>query len=277
MHLHSLHSDGTEPPAQVIVSAYQHGLRTVALTDHDTTSGWAEAADAAANLAMTFLPGMELSARHQFRSVHVLAYLVDPDHSGLRDLIERIRSSRRDRIHAMAEKIGRDFDLNWEQFVAQTTVGATLGRPHLADALVLQGHVQDRTQAFADILHPRSPYYVALYAPDPATAVQQVVAAGGVAILAHPAGRGGTLPRPVLERMLAAGLSGFELGHRENLEPGVSQLERLCRERDLIVTGSSDYHGTGKPNAPGENTTSDEMVARIIETARGSSPVFASS
>ncbi|MDL9980881.1 PHP domain-containing protein [Microbacterium sp. ASV49] len=274
LHLHSVVSDGTETPAAVIAAAHAHGLRTVALTDHDTTSGWAEAAEAATSLGMTFLPGMELSARHEWRSVHVLAYLVDPDDADLRAMTERIRASRLTRAQVMAERIGRDYDLTWDDIVAQTAAGTTVGRPHIADALVARGYVRDRTEAFAGILSPRSDYYVALFAPDPVTAVTLVAGAGGVPIIAHPAGRAGVLPRALLDRMLGAGLAGFELAHRENTEEGVRILGRLVADHDLIVTGSSDYHGLGKPNVPGENTTSDEMVARIIARATGSAPVY---
>ena len=273
LHLHSVHSDGTESPALVMAAAHRHGLRTVALTDHDTTSGWTDAAEAAASLGMTFLPGMELSAKHQWRSVHLLAYLFDPDDPALRTMTDRIRSSRLDRARTMADRIGRDYDLNWDDILAQTSDGATVGRPHIADALVAKGHVRDRTDAFSRILSPAGDYYVALYAPDPVSAVQLVKGAGGVPIIAHPAGRAGLLPSPLLERMLAAGLAGFELGHRENLEPDTGTLRRLAAERDLIVTGSSDYHGLGKPNQPGEHTTADDMVARIIAQGRGTEPV----
>ncbi len=273
LHLHSDRSDGTEPPAGVMASVHRAGLRTVALTDHDTTSGWAEAADAAVSLGMTFLPGMELSARHEWRSVHVLGYLFDPDDEAVRAVTDRIRSSRLTRAREMADRIGRDFDLSWDDVQAQTAVGATVGRPHLADALVAIGVVRDRGEAFAGILHPRSDYYVALYAPDPVTAVAAITDAGGVAIIAHPAGRAGLLPKRIVDGMLDAGLAGFELGHRENVEPALGELRRLVAERDLIVTGSSDYHGLGKPNQPGEHTTSDEMVARIIAAGTGSAPV----
>ncbi len=274
LHLHSVHSDGTESPAQVMAAAHRHGLRTAALTDHDTTSGWAEAAEAAASLGMTFIPGMELSAKHEWRSVHVLAYLVDPDDADLRAMTERIRSSRLDRARLMADRIAQDYDVDWDDIVAQTTTGATVGRPHIADALVARGLVRDRAEAFSSILSPRGEYYVALYAPDPVTAVELIVGAGGVAIIAHPAGRAGLLPTPLMERMLQAGLAGFELGHRENLDAGIRTLRRLSAERDLITTGSSDYHGLGKPNQPGENTTDDDMVARIIDLATGTAPVY---
>lgn len=274
LHLHSTRSDGTESPALVLAAAHRHGLRTAALTDHDTTAGWAEAAEAAVSLGMTFIPGIELSAKHQYRSVHVLGYLFDPDDAGLVAMTDRIRSSRLDRARLMADRIARDYDVAWDDIVAQTTDGATVGRPHIADALVARGLVRDRAEAFSSILSPRGEYYVALFAPDPVTAVRLIADAGGVPIIAHPAGRAGVLPMPVLEDMLGAGLGGFELGHRENLESGIRILRRLCEERDLIVTGSSDYHGLGKPNQPGENTTSDEMVERLIERGRGSAPVY---
>ncbi len=274
LHLHSSTSDGTEPPAQVMAAAHRQGLRTVALTDHDTTAGWAEAADAATSLGMTFVPGMELSAQHQWRSIHLLAYLVDPDDAALRAMTDRIRSSRLDRARLMADRIARDYDLAWDDILAQTSDGATVGRPHIADALIARGLVSDRAEAFASILHPDGEYYVSLYAPDPVTAVSLIAAAGGVPIMAHPAGRSGVVPQTLLDAMLAAGLAGFELGHRENRPGPTERLRRLAEERDLLVTGSSDYHGLGKPNVPGENTTDDDMVARLLAAGRGSAPVY---
>lgn len=273
LHLHSDHSDGTQSPAEVMASAHRAGLATVALTDHDTTSGWAEAAEAATSLGITLVPGMELSARHQWRSVHVLGYLFDPDDKALRALTERIRSSRLTRAGEMARRIGEDFDITWDDILAQTAPGATVGRPHLADALVAKGFVADRAEAFAGILHPGSDYYVSLYAPEAVTAVQAIAAAGGVAVIAHPAGRSEALPTPVLEEMLDAGLAGLELGHRDNREPALGRLRSFAQRHDLIVTGSSDYHGRGKPNRLGEHTTSAEMVARIVAAGTGSAAV----
>lgn len=274
LHLHSDHSDGTQAPAEVMAAAHLHGVRTAALTDHDTTSGWAEAAEAATSLGMTFVPGMELSSRHEWRSIHVLAYLFDPDDEGVRAMTDRIRASRRDRARTMAARIGRDFDLQWDDIVAQTADGATVGRPHIADALVARGHVRDRAEAFSGILSPRGGYYVELYAPDPVEAVSVIAGAGGVPIIAHPAGRAGLLEPALYDRLIDAGLAGFELGHRENVASGVRTLRRLCEVHDLIVTGSSDYHGAGKPNLPGEFTTADDMLGRIIAAGTGSSPVF---
>ncbi len=276
LHLHSNHSDGTEAPAEVVRQAHAHGLRTIALTDHDRTTGWGEAAEATAALGMTFLPGMELSAKHDWRSVHVLGYLFDPDDAALRAETDRIRGDRIGRAERIVRSIGRDYDLHWDDVLAQTTPDATVGRPHIADALVARGIVRDRTEAFDGILHPREGYYEPHYAPDPLTAVRLITDAGGVAIIAHPvtSGRDRMMPMSFLGQLIDAGLGGFEIDHRENTEAGKALLRELAARRDLIVTGSSDYHGSGKPNRPGENTTSDEMVERLIARASGTTPRY---
>ncbi|MFS2240893.1 PHP domain-containing protein [Microbacterium sp. OR16] len=274
LHMHSNHSDGTEPPAEVMRQAHAHGIRTAALTDHDRTTGWREAGDAAVSLGMTFLPGMELSAKHEWRSVHVLGYLFDPDDPDLVAETDRIRSDRVGRAERIVRSIGRDYDLGWDDVLAQTTPDATVGRPHIADALVARGIVRDRTEAFDGILHPREGYYEPHYAPDPLTAVRLITSAGGVAVIAHPvtAGRDRMMPLSYIERLIGEGLAGFEVDHRENTADGKRLLRDIAARHDLIVTGSSDYHGGGKPNRPGENTTADEMVARIVERATGTAP-----
>lgn len=274
--MHSNHSDGTQSPAEVVRQAHLHGIRTLALTDHDRTTGWDEAASAAGEYGMTFVPGMELSAKHQWRSVHVLGYLFDPVDPALTAETDRIRGDRIGRAERIVRNIGRDYDLNWEDVVAQTMQDATVGRPHIADALVARGIVRDRAEAFDGILHPREGYYEPHYAPDPLTAVRLITRAGGVAIIAHPvtAGRDRMMPVSFIEQLIAEGLGGFEIDHRENTEDGKRLLRSIAAEHDLIVTGSSDYHGAGKPNVPGENTTSDEMVARIIDRATGSRPRY---
>jgi predicted metal-dependent phosphoesterase TrpH len=276
LHLHSNQSDGTESPAEVMRQVHAHGIRTAALTDHDRTTGWAEAGDAAVALGMTFIPGMELSAKHEWRSVHVLGYLFDPENEALRAETDRIRGDRIGRAERIVRSIGRDYDLRWEDVVAQTTPDATVGRPHIADALIARGIVSDRTEAFDGILHPREGYYEPHYAPDPLTAVRLITEAGGVAVIAHPvtSGRDRMMPVPFIERLIAAGLGGFEIDHRENTESGKRKLREIAAAHDLIVTGSSDYHGSGKPNRPGENTTSDEMAARLIARATGASPRY---
>lgn len=276
LHLHSNHSDGTQSPAEVVRAAHEHGIRTLALTDHDRTTGWDEAGDAAAAQGMTFLPGIEFSSRHDWRSVHMLGYLFDPTDAALVAETEHIRNDRVGRAERIVRAIGRDYDLSWDDVLAQTTPGATVGRPHIADAMVARGIVRDRTEAFDGILHPRAGYYEPHYAPDPLTVVRLITDAGGVAVIAHPAtsGRDRMLPVSYLEQLIEAGLGGLEIDHRENTADGKRMLRELAARHDLIVTGSSDYHGAGKPNLPGENTTSDEMVARIIARATGTTPRY---
>lgn len=276
LHTHSSVSDGTEPPAELVASAIRAGLGTVALTDHDSTAGWQEAMSAAAGTGLTVIPGMELSTQLDGRSVHLLAYLFDPLDAGILDETARIRESRLHRAEAIVRRIGADYPIAWADVLAQTSRGTTVGRPHIADALVALGIAADRGAAFADILHPRSGYFLAHYAPSPLEAVKLVRAAGGVPVLAHPAARGrdNILSEENLRTLVDAGLFGLEVYHRENTDSGKERLVELVAQFGLVVTGSSDYHGDGKPNRLGENTTADDVLERIIAAGTGSKPFY---
>ena len=276
LHTHSSVSDGTETPSQLIRAAAAAGLGTVALTDHDSTAGWPEAARMAGEVGITLIRGMEFSTRERFTSVHLLAYLFDPSDAGIVAETARIRSARLTRAEQMVERIGADYELTWEDVLAQTTEGATVGRPHIADALVARGLVLTRSEAFAGILHWEAGYYQPHYAPDPLFAIRLVRAAGGVPVLAHPATRGlaHMLPEKRLAEMVEAGLFGLELEHRENEPAAKARLYELAAKYGLAVTGSSDYHGTGKPNRLGENTTSPEVLEQIIEQGTGTPPIY---
>ncbi|GHD48315.1 metal-dependent phosphoesterase [Mycetocola manganoxydans] len=260
----------------MIREAAAAGLGVVALTDHDSTAGWQEASVAATEVGITLIPGMEFSARLGYKSVHLLAYLFDPDNGDLNTETARIRESRLRRAESIVQKIAADYSLSWDDVVAQTTPGATVGRPHIADALVARGHVPTRSEAFAGILHPRTGYYLPHYAPDPLKAVRLVKAAGGVPVIAHPAtrGRDAMISERELGQLVDAGLFGLEIDHRENTEDGKVRLRELAERFDLVLTGSSDYHGDGKPNRLGENTTPDAVVQAIIDAGTGSQPVY---
>ncbi|WP_375399935.1 PHP domain-containing protein [uncultured Amnibacterium sp.] len=277
LHTHSAVSDGTESPADLIRAAVAAGLGTVALTDHDTTAGWGEAREEAGRHDIVLIPGLELSTLLGFRSVHMLGYLVDPQNSGLVAETERIRTARRERAQRIVDRLSRDHDIQWSDVVAQTMPGTTVGRPHIADALVALGLESDRSAAFAGLLHPRAGYVEPHYAPTPLQGVRLIRAAGGVPVLAHPgaSGRDRVLPEDVVGELVEAGLFGLELYHRENTPDGRERVAELARRFDLAVTGSSDYHGTGKPNRLGEHTTAPAVVEQILELGTGTAPVGA--
>jgi 3',5'-nucleoside bisphosphate phosphatase len=276
LHTHSTVSDGTEPPAELMRQAARAGLWGIALTDHDSTSGWAEAAASVPETGVALIPGMELSTREGFMSVHMLAYLVDPLDEGLLAETARIRESRFTRAEEIVRRIGRDYPLSWDDVLAQTAEGATIGRPHIADALVARGHAATRSAAFEGILHPRAGYAAPHYAPDPLTGVRLIRAAGGVPVLAHPGTRGAerVMPPERLARLTEAGLFGLEIDHPENRPDAKGRLRELATRFGLEVTGSSDYHGTGKPNRLGECRTAPEVVERLIAEARGVAPIL---
>jgi predicted metal-dependent phosphoesterase TrpH len=276
LHTHSTVSDGTEPPATVVRQAALAGLAGLALTDHDSTAGWPDAVAAAREAGIGLLPGIELSTRSGWRSVHMLGYLVDPADAGLVAETDRIRTSRRDRAHRIVDSIAADYPITWADVVEQTAEGATVGRPHIADALVALGIETDRSAAFAGVLHPRRGYVEPHYAPTPVEGAALIRAAGGVPVLAHPgATRADWVisPEEVAE-LVAAGLFGIEVDHPENTPGGGPVAARLAARFGLPVTGSSDYHGSGKPNRLGDRTTAPEVVDAILEQATGSRPVL---
>ncbi|WP_404285867.1 PHP domain-containing protein [Glutamicibacter arilaitensis] len=272
LHTHSNVSDGTQPPAELIASAKQAGLDVVALTDHDQTTGWAQARETAQELGVGFVPGMEITCQdYQGISVHLLCYLQDPSYQPLLDELDISRHSRVIRAQRIVDRLAEDFPISWDLVSEHCQPGATVGRPHIADALVTAGIVETRNEAFANILSARSRYYVAHPAIDPRDAVRLVLEAGGVPVFAHPAAtlRGRVVPESTFHDMIDVGLAGVEIHHRDNIEEGKLFLTRLAKQYDLIVTGSSDYHGAGKLNRLGENLTEPDMLQRIIAAGTG--------
>lgn len=277
LHAHTSVSDGTETPTQLVRAAVAAGLGTLAITDHDSTAGWQEARAAAAGTGLTVIPGMELSTNWGPASVHMLAYLFDPSNGDIVIETARIRDGRLHRAELIVNRIAEDYELTWDDVLAQSIDGGTIGRPHIADALVARGHVANRSAAFESILHWRSGYYEKYYAPSPLRGVQMIVDAGGVAVLAHPAthGRDRMIDEDSLSTLVDAGLFGLEVHHRDNTPDGVERLLELAAMFNLAITGSSDYHGAGKPNRLAENTTSPEVLDELIARATGAKPFTA--
>lgn len=273
LHTHSLCSDGRDAPGDVVRAAAAAGVDVMALTDHDVVAGWAEADRAGREHGVCVVPGIEVSCSWRGISVHLLAYLPDPTDVALLGELEASRSSRETRLRRMVDLIAADgYPVSYEEVLELAGEGATLGRPHVADVLVRNGVFAVRDEAFARVLASDGPYYVSHYAPDPVRATELVVAAGGVAVIAHPfaGARGRVVDDAVVERMADAGLAGLEVDHRDHGPGEREHAGRLSGRLGLLRTGSSDYHGSGKPNRLGENTTAPEVLDRILAAGSGS-------
>lgn len=270
LHTHSVASDGTDAPEQVLAAARAAGLDVVALTDHDSTRGWDDAAAAVERTEVALVRGAEISCVVDGMSVHLLSYLHDPEDPALLAEAEATRDSRLTRARRMVERIGADLDLRWEDVEAQTVPGTTVGRPHIADALVAKGYVPDRSAAFDTLLATGSPYYVPHRATPAERAVRLVRAAGGVPVLAHPAAeiRGRILSDAAIASLVDAGLAGLEVDHRDHDAAQRARLRGIAADAGLLVTGSSDYHGAGKENLLGEHTTDPEVLGAIEDQGR---------
>ncbi|PWL20164.1 MAG: phosphatase [Candidatus Aquiluna sp. XM-24bin5] len=281
LHTHSTRSDGIDTPTELVEKARQAGITVLAITDHDTTSGWDEAIQAAQRVGIGLVPGIEVSTRSEIAegrriSVHILAYLPNPENPELISELAKTRESRVNRAREMVERLSKDYEISWADIEAQIEPGATVGRPAIADALVELGIVPTRSDAFTSILHRTSPYYVSDHSLDTAEAIGLIRRAGGVSVMAHPlidfpAGASELdLPTEHFERLIAAGLDGVEVRHRSVPDFARRWLTTLAQKHNLIQTGSSDYHGLGaKENLLGENTTDPVMLERIVDQAEG--------
>jgi 3',5'-nucleoside bisphosphate phosphatase len=278
LHSHSSVSDGTEPPAAVILRGAQAGLDVLALTDHDTVGGHRDAIRALPP-GMTLLPGAELSCRLDGHSVHLLAYLFDADNDALAGELAEIRESRLFRAKAMVDKLAAlDVPVTWEQ-VSEIAGGGVVGRPHIARAMIDAGVVASLEEAFtSDWLGPGGPAYVSRYALDPVRAIRLVRTAGGVTVLAHPRGRGRgwQIPDAVIADLSRAGLTGIEVNHPQQDEGERGRLRELARTLGLVASGGSDDHGALTGFRLGSELAPDGSYEALIKQATGAQPVTGS-
>jgi predicted metal-dependent phosphoesterase TrpH len=246
LHAHSNRSDGTFAPDEVVRLASRRDLDVLGLTDHDTTDGLEEALAAGVELGVEVVPGIELSAEHEATSVHVLCYWMDPSNAGLQAELGRLRDERFRRGELMVEKLrGLGVPIEFEH-VRRIADGATIVRPHLAQALVEIGAVASETEAFDVYLADGRPGHVPKHALDPVEAVALILGAGGVCVLAHPGmwGDQSSVPVELIERMAAAGMRGLEVDHPDHLPEQRERYRALASELGLVATGGSDCHGT---------------------------------
>ena len=270
LHTHTTCSDGTDRPRELVNKAIVQGLEVLGISDHDTTSGWEEATQALRG-SLKLALGAEISClTTDGVSVHMLGMLFDPNHKEMQTVLEETRDGRLPRMRTMIEKMRAEgMDISIEDVEKAMPAGATMGRPHLADALVAKKIVKSRDEAFIDLLHNDSRFYVSHAAPTPVEAIALIRRAGGVAVIAHPfaSHRGQILKPDDFADLVAAGLNGIEVDHRDQNPDERAMLRVIAQELDLVVTGSSDYHGTGKLNSLAENRTSREQWQKLESQA----------
>ncbi|MFI8203416.1 PHP domain-containing protein [Streptomyces sp. NPDC085937] len=275
LHTHSTASDGTDTPAGLVRKAASAGLDVVALTDHDTTRGHAEAL-AALPPGLTLVTGAELSCRLDGISMHMLAFLFDPEEPALLAERELVRDDRVPRAKGMITKLNElGVPVTWEQ-VARIAGDGSVGRPHVASALVELGVVASVSDAFTpEWLADGGRAYMPKHETDPFEALRLVKNAGGVAVFAHPAAskRGRTVPESAIAELAEAGLDGIEVDHMDHDPATRARLRGLAGELGLLTTGSSDYHGSRKTCVLGEFTTDPEIYGEITRRATGAFPV----
>jgi predicted metal-dependent phosphoesterase TrpH len=276
LHTHSSRSDGTDSPGDLVRAAAATGLDVVALTDHDTSAGWAEAASAAAEAGVDLVPGMEISCKHRGSGVHLLAYWPDPSYPPLVRLLAEVVEGRSSRMPRMVERLRElGHAVTVDDVLAQAAGTGSIGRPHIADALVAKGIVESRDEAFDRFLRSGGPAYVDRPAALLEETIRVVADAGGVTVVAHPWGRdsAGVMQPEDLGALQQAGLTGVEVDHEDHSPEQRVALRAVARELGLVVTGSSDHHGAGKVGHDlGCNLTAPEEYARLREARPTSDP-----
>ncbi|UCC69332.1 MAG: PHP domain-containing protein [Armatimonadota bacterium] len=251
LHVHTTASDGTLSPADAVREAIAGGVALLGIADHDTTDGIPPALEAAHEIGLTLIPGVELSVGSGKREIHVLGYFVDVANTALSRALAKLRGARdlrNERILQRLNDLGAPLDAARVQEIAGS---GSVGRPHIAKALVEAGHVSSEGEAFGRYLARGKPAYVGRERLSPAEASRVIREAGGIPVLGHPAKIG---PRQVIEGILDDGMGGIEVFHSDHDENDVALLMSIAQDRDLLITGGSDSHGphSDRPLAIGE-------------------------
>lgn len=267
LHSHTTASDGLLSPAALLDAAAAAGLTVLAITDHDTTAGYLDGRRLLAGRPLELVPGIEISAVHDGRDVHVLGYFIDPSSPRLTDFLEGQQTDRRRRVLEMTDRLGSlGRPIDPEPILEAASRGRSVGRPQIADALVAGGHVKSRDEAFRRFLEHGGPAFVPRLGASPRDVVKIIHEAGGLASLAHP----GVHQRDhLIDELAAEGLDAIEVRHSDHDAATEDRYRRTASRLGLLVTGGSDFHGNASHRAStlGVVTLPPDDYARLRDRA----------
>ncbi|VXD15510.1 conserved hypothetical protein [Planktothrix serta PCC 8927] len=243
LHCHTTYSDGQLTPTELVIAATEAGVKALAITDHDTVSGWEEAFQTAAFYDIEIVPGVELSTVYNERSLHILGFY--PDKNKLENPLKERLSGRKNRANQIIEKLGK---LGYPIELEPMGEGVAAARPHIAKAMVKAGYVKSSQEAFERWLGEHKPAFVQYDKFSSIEGIQLLKSCGAVPIWAHPYLYHGGKFETVFKELLEAGLMGLEVYHPYHSSSQIQRLEKLCDEYGILKTGGSDYHGVGSLN-----------------------------
>lgn len=245
LHMHTIYSDGASLPEELVRGAIEHGLEAIAITDHDNTESYPIAVAAAAGTALDIIPGIEINTSWKKQEVHILGYFIDPDNADLQAVIAKHRDARIRQISMMVEGIRKKtkLDITLEDVLSRSRTEGSLGRPHVAQAIVEKGGAVSIGDAFQKYLSHSAPTYVTRDTVTPHEAVEAIYESGGIAVIAHP----GEMPiiEELVRELIDYGLRGLEAYHRSHSPAMIEFHCSLAEKYNLIVTGGTDFHGAG--------------------------------
>jgi predicted metal-dependent phosphoesterase TrpH len=275
LHIHSTASDGSLTPAEIIQVAKEIGLKAIAITDHDTVDGSAEALSYPQSSSLEILPGLEISVDFPSGSIHILGYMMRLDDLSLTQALKRVQEGRRNRNLKIVEKLqALDVDIRYEE-IREVSGGGQVGRPHIAQVLVQKKAARSVDEAFRKYLKRSGPAYVPRYRLSPAEAIRIISGAGGIPVLAHPftvnAKSESEFESFVLD-LKQAGLKGLEVYYPEQGYERTARYEKLARRHGLLMTGGTDFHGAAKPGFQMGSGKGDFRVPyRVVQALKASS------
>jgi hypothetical protein len=245
LHIHTTASDGTLTPSQTVQLAKERRLKAIAITDHDTVDGVEEGLEEGKRLSLEVIPGVEISANAKKGTLHLLGYFVETEHGILKEKLEKLKEARSERNPRIVNKLNDlGIDITYQE-VIQTSGGGQVGRPHFAQVLVDRGYVGSIDEAFSRYLAQGAPAYVHKYRFEPKEAIDIILKAGGVPVLAHPFTLNGTPEEleTIVTELIQDGLKGIEAFYPNHSREQIARYQTLAEKRGLVITGGSDFHG----------------------------------